>query len=217
MEKKQGFTLAEVLITLVIIGIIASMTLPSLLGGTNKQEIKTGLQKAMSTLSQAVTLHYALTGEDFSSITSYENFAKTRLNAKDITGNIVTTADGMMYNFANAGSATVPSTQYYVDVDVNGRKGPTVSSNTSVEANEDSYATSDSAYSLSKVKDTFRIYVSGTTVTVSQPSTASGLTTYTRTNASDFLEDCVTASGNSCASSSSSSSSSSTGGQLAQR
>lgn len=217
MEKKQGFTLAEVLITLVIIGIIASMTLPSLLGGTNKQELKTGLQKAMSTLSQAVTLHYALTGEDFSSITSYENFAKTRLNAKDINGNIVTTADGMMYNFANASRAAVPSTQNYVDVDVNGRKGPTVSSNTSVEANGDSYATSDSSYNLSKVKDTFRIYVSGTTVTVSQPNTTNGLTSYTRTNASDFLEDCVTASGNSCASSSSSSSSSSTGGQLAQR
>lgn len=212
MEKKQGFTLAEVLITLVIIGIIASMTLPSLLGGTNKQELKTGLQKAMSTLSQAVTLHYALTGEDFSSISSYENFAKTRLNAKDVNGNIVTTADGMMYNFANASSAAVPSTEKYVDVDVNGRKGPTVSSNTSVEANSDSYATSDSSYNLSKVKDTFRIYVSGTTVTVSQPSTTNGLTTYTRTNASDFLEDCVTASGNSCASSSSSSSSSSTGG-----
>lgn len=213
MMKKQGFTLAEVLITLVIIGVIAAMTLPSLLGGTNKQEIKTGLQKAMSTLSQAVTLHYALTGEDFSTITNYENFAKQRLNAKEISGNIVTTADGMMYNFTNAVNAEVPDTNHFVDVDVNGHKGPTASSNTSVVADGNSYSQSSNTYKLSSVKDTFRIYVAGTTVTVSQPTTASGLTTYQRTNAADFLEDCVTASGNNCqSSSSSSSSSSSTGG-----
>ena len=87
--KKQGFTLAEVLITLVIIGIIAAMTLPSLLGGTNKQEIKTGLQKSISVLTQAITLQYALTGDDFSTLssgstTTVDAFAKSRLNLKKI-------------------------------------------------------------------------------------------------------------------------------------
>lgn len=212
MMKKQGFTLAEVLITLVIIGIIAAMTLPSLLGGTNKQEIKTGLQKAMSTLSQAITLHYALTGEDFGTIANYENFAKTRFNAKDIQGYVVTTADGMMYNFTNAVNATIPKTDYFIDVDVNGRKGPTASNASNVKADANSYAPSVGTYTLSKVKDTFRIYVSGTTVTVSQPTTTDGLTTYARTNAADFLEDCVTASKNNCAGGGSTSTGTSTGG-----
>ncbi|MDO5305542.1 MAG: prepilin-type N-terminal cleavage/methylation domain-containing protein [bacterium] len=35
---KNGFTLAEVLITLVIIGIIAAMTIPNLINRTDEQE-----------------------------------------------------------------------------------------------------------------------------------------------------------------------------------
>ena len=47
----RGFTLAEVLITLVIIGVIASMTIPTLMNKTNKQEYVSRLKKAYSTLS----------------------------------------------------------------------------------------------------------------------------------------------------------------------
>ena len=49
----RGFTLAEVLITLVIVGVIASMTIPTLMNNTNKQEYVSKLKKAYSTLSQA--------------------------------------------------------------------------------------------------------------------------------------------------------------------
>ena len=49
----KGFTLAEVLITLVIIGVIASMTIPTLMNNTNKQEYVSRLKKAYSALSQA--------------------------------------------------------------------------------------------------------------------------------------------------------------------
>ena len=49
----QGFTLAEVLITLVIIGVITSMTIPTLMNNTNKQEYVSRLKKAYSALSQA--------------------------------------------------------------------------------------------------------------------------------------------------------------------
>lgn len=52
MEK--AFTLAEVLITLVIIGVIAAMTIPTLMKNTQKQEFVTGLKKANSTLQQAM-------------------------------------------------------------------------------------------------------------------------------------------------------------------
>ena len=50
---KNGFTLAEVLITLVIVGVIASMTIPTLINKTNKQEFVSRLKKAYSTMAQA--------------------------------------------------------------------------------------------------------------------------------------------------------------------
>lgn len=52
--KKEGFTLAEVLITLVIIGVIAAITVPTLRQGTQKQEYVAGLQKANTVLRQAL-------------------------------------------------------------------------------------------------------------------------------------------------------------------
>ena len=67
--KKLGFTLAEVLITLVIIGVIAAMTVPTLMNNTNAQEFRSALKKAISGVNQALTLHYALTSQsaqDFS-------------------------------------------------------------------------------------------------------------------------------------------------------
>ena len=53
LKEFRGFTLAEVLITLVIIGVIAAMTIPTLINKTNKQEYVSRLKKAYSTLSQA--------------------------------------------------------------------------------------------------------------------------------------------------------------------
>ena len=51
---KSGFTLAEVLITLVIIGVVAAMTIPNVINNTKKQEYVAGCKKAYSVLSQAV-------------------------------------------------------------------------------------------------------------------------------------------------------------------
>ena len=50
---KRAFTLAEVLITLGIIGIVAAMTLPSLIGKYQKKETVAQLQKAYTVLNQA--------------------------------------------------------------------------------------------------------------------------------------------------------------------
>lgn len=47
--KKNGFTLAEVLITLGIIGVVAAMTLPTLIQKHQKQVYVNGLKKAIST------------------------------------------------------------------------------------------------------------------------------------------------------------------------
>lgn len=43
----KGFTLAEVLITLGIIGVVAAMTLPALINRVTYKEMETGLQKKL--------------------------------------------------------------------------------------------------------------------------------------------------------------------------
>lgn len=53
LKALQGFTLAEVLITLGIIGIIAAMTIPSLLNQTNNTQYVSAFKKEYSTFSQA--------------------------------------------------------------------------------------------------------------------------------------------------------------------
>ena len=51
---KNGFTLAEVLITLGVIGVVAAMTLPSVIAKYQKQQTIAKLKKAYSTLGQLV-------------------------------------------------------------------------------------------------------------------------------------------------------------------
>lgn len=70
MTKKFGFTLAEVLITLGIIGVVAAMTMPTLLNSTNGAQYRTAYKKALSVLSQAVVLNVALDDYDLSQATS---------------------------------------------------------------------------------------------------------------------------------------------------
>ena len=86
----NGFTLAEVLITLVIIGVIAAITIPTLMNKTNKQEYVVKLKKAYSTLSQATNRIIAENGTPKESLggwlTSHEAlynmYAKYLSNAK---------------------------------------------------------------------------------------------------------------------------------------
>ena len=52
-DKKFGFTLAEVLITLGIIGVVAAMTIPTLIANTNSAKFRAQFKKTLSTLNQA--------------------------------------------------------------------------------------------------------------------------------------------------------------------
>ena len=55
-EKKAAFTLAEVLITLAIIGVVAAMTIPTLIFNYNKKVIETRLARFYSIMNNAVAL-----------------------------------------------------------------------------------------------------------------------------------------------------------------
>ena len=61
--RKAAFTLAEVLITLGIIGVVAAMTLPTLIAKYQKQVVTTHLKKYYSVMSQAIKLAEAENGD----------------------------------------------------------------------------------------------------------------------------------------------------------
>ncbi len=51
MRIKKAFTLAEILIVLMVIGVIATMTVPSLMKGVNEAQFKTAYKKAFNTIT----------------------------------------------------------------------------------------------------------------------------------------------------------------------
>ena len=53
---KKGFTLAEVLITLGVIGIVAAMTMPTLIANHQKEVVATSLRKAYAELNLALQM-----------------------------------------------------------------------------------------------------------------------------------------------------------------
>jgi len=163
--KKFGFTLAEVLITLVIIGVIAAMTIPTLMNNTNQQEFRVGIKKAISALNQAMSLNYALEGTTVgdSSLSTIEqvrdNLFKKRMSivstgtagtdfatTASVTPNasgIFYTADGMRFGIGDFNASGVGSSNDewyygYIVVDVNGEKGPNVAT-TSATYPRDTY------------------------------------------------------------------------------
>ncbi len=118
--KKSGFTLAEVLLVLVIIGVVASLTIPTLMNNTGGSEYKAALKKAIATTGNALTMHYALEGLTAQDYTSGEelvnNLFKKRLSVMDTsnsftdssacTGSTFTTTDGMIFCVTNFASTS---------------------------------------------------------------------------------------------------------------
>lgn len=68
-QRKIAFTLAEVLITLGIIGVVAAMTLPALIQNHRKGVVETALKKFYTTMNQAILQSVSENGE-----TSYWSF-----------------------------------------------------------------------------------------------------------------------------------------------
>ena len=114
MTKRFGFTLAEVLITLGIIGVVAAMTMPTLMNSTQGAQYKAAYKKALSALSQAVTLNVALDEVDFGDISAQTpmadilsprmNVVRTTTGTSDLPAteySIATSTDGVTNGAAN--------------------------------------------------------------------------------------------------------------------
>ncbi len=68
MQAKRAFTLAEVLITLGIIGVVAAMTIPTLIANTRSQQYRSAFKKTVSVLGQAARMSQAQYGFDYAGI-----------------------------------------------------------------------------------------------------------------------------------------------------
>ncbi len=56
MRFKKGFTLAEILIVLMVIGALATMTVPALMKGVTETQTKTAYKKAFNTIANLIAL-----------------------------------------------------------------------------------------------------------------------------------------------------------------
>ena len=115
MTKRFGFTLAEVLITLGIIGVVAAMTMPTLMNQTQGAQYKTAYKKALSALSQAVTLNVALDEWNFADATGTSPYTVPEMLTARM--NVVRTETGTF--------AGIKSGNYAVSGDPNGLRAAT--------------------------------------------------------------------------------------------
>ena len=99
MKKKKGFTLAEVLITLSIIGVVSALTLPNLNSGYMRQTTATQLSKAINTLENANALALQETS-DLNTI-SPGNYYPAISNFIKATPRTLTPGSFQTYNFFN--------------------------------------------------------------------------------------------------------------------
>ena len=99
MMKKNGFTLAEVLITLAIIGVVASLTLPSLMTNTAEQQAVTAFRKAVNTLSEVGQMSAAVDGFDYGGLSATQT-PDASTETVDSNGVVKQTLWAMMANRA---------------------------------------------------------------------------------------------------------------------
>ena len=113
IKKSVVITLAEVLIALAIIGVVAAMTIPSVIVNTNQSEFKTGLRKAVSVLNSSLTMNIALEGESpydnsnlFGYLQQHMSVMKstTNLNFNNDGNYAFYTTDGMRFEFPTTGT-----------------------------------------------------------------------------------------------------------------
>ena len=101
--KKSAFTLAEVLITLGIIGVVAAMTIPTLMQKTNDSEIVASLLKSQSVLNNAFKNIEAINGVKVTQISDVNTFGDYLVShlktVNDCEDYDVCLADGSGLNF----------------------------------------------------------------------------------------------------------------------
>lgn len=124
--KSKAFTLAEVLITLGIIGVVAALTLPAISASYRKKEAEVRTKKFYSTIQQAIIMaenEFGPSNEWVREDSAKKNFIKylapymKYLTIKDEDLSTVYFADGSLFQLSDGGCLDF-------NFDVNGMKLP---------------------------------------------------------------------------------------------
>ncbi len=221
MTKRFGFTLAEVLITLGIIGVVAAMTIPTLISNTNGAQFKTAYKKALSTLNQAVLMNVAMEDTDFSTLvaettTTTPNGSMSKLltdrmqSATNITDNYFST-EGI-------GATALPQITYETEVTCTAQNVVNEEDNTSPckgQADKVGQTVTGTAATLTPSATTVKVYsfadgtafgfdITNATCTDSTLGTANACLAFIDVNGStgpNTVIDCADAENGSCESS----------------
>ena len=115
-QTKHGFTLAEILITLTVIGVVAALTIPTLLQNTQQAELKTAWKKEFADLNQATISLItdaggSLKGYFSNSVDMRNKFASKLTPIKTCTNSLT---EGCWYDtwYSLDGTKTGPSSYY---------------------------------------------------------------------------------------------------------
>ena len=150
-SRKIAFTLAEVLVTLGIIGVVSAMTVPTLMQNYQRQSYVTQLHKVYNEFTQAYTRYLSdknalnLQEAGYTDAASMDNFMKTYFKIvkdcgddgtdcfaseyKKIDGSslgVVITGTYDPRNYVLANGASISMIPRQIHVDVNGKKGPNI-------------------------------------------------------------------------------------------
>ena len=148
--KKNGFTLAESLVTLLVVGVIAAVTLPTLLLNVEKKKVGPAVMKAVNTLETSSSL--AMRMKDVRKLSDYTNKTKHTLigdilvehthltrvpnnvnynfGELKVTGDAYATKDGIVFYDSGlvAGVGTFnkkfSGNAYIIIIDINGSRSP---------------------------------------------------------------------------------------------
>ena len=169
-HNRDGFTLAEVLITLGIIGVVAAMTMPTLISNHRKSTISAKLKKFYTVMSQAVILAEAEQGaspslwDSFSSSYNgeemeawFNKYLKSHLNVLSV----IPKSGGYVYVALNDGSGfiifnhfqSVDSIHVYYCIDFKKCTAKTDGKN---------------IFTFRFINEKFSTYVEGTTLTIDE-------------------------------------------------
>lgn len=139
MRKYKAFTLAEVLLVLAIIGVIAAVTIPATMQQSGEKKFAALGKKALSTLQNAIDLKLTLVPRNagqagmtlFQWLADGEQFGYAALKVADHNANwsVVQTADGMIWSRVSDYTDSNYKTGRYAvyRIDLNGAEGPTKS------------------------------------------------------------------------------------------
>jgi len=141
MKMEKGFTLAEVLITLGIIGVVAALTIPTLMANYQKVQYVTGLKKAYAEVTEALKLMANDNGcpEDLKCTGIFQRGASTKQDDDNRLGNEfkkyfkLAKDCGTTYNANNDSTQCMTnhfnynydgSSPYYADLNTQSNYGP---------------------------------------------------------------------------------------------